>query len=1069
MTKISDIPNLEKQISSIKDKQDSYKNKLISSPSALGGSGQPSKTDLFNQEEYNRLKKEITNLENTRQKVKWYGSDTYDEEEDTGTKMGLVGSTLDWITKPLYGIVGATEHLVGQGKGSFYEDVRKNIKTDKHTFGNVLRTAGVPGVIAAPLGFALDIFGDPTNWATMGTSALLPKIGYGAYKGLKAGNLAKGISTATKAGLLEKAAFVGKYTPVLKNSKTMKSIGKKTLKATEKWEKLSGITPAKLITQRGMGVGSYRIGLKDVVDNVAKRIPGGEKALEHFVYDPVGWVERARIKDMLQDILGTNIDDTKDAVAAVLRGESSAEYLPKALAAGKEKIRSAKIGVDPFDFKPGKRAKPVSREGVEKSLSALDNEKIAGKLNASAGGSVQDVDGAISILKDPDKYKTIDPVESARRMISEKIGGNGITMKELGEVVDSGALGQTGVEWYDNLIKGVRSYTKAVGKNKDKILIDGKKTLDMYDRTMAIFRLAKVALSPTAWTNAVVGNLVMAHMSGGLTPRFVNRLSQARRFYTNSKGGAADIDKVIREASVAFGYNAGHIGNELKTTLRTSSKNLFGSVDFLDTKASANRIVQAGIDAGKISSKEGKAARKSLEEALENLAASKNAAREELVGSVDEVLAASKAVNSKDIPGDLKKIVDEKNRVKAGAGTTSVREATGTSFKTGKKIDQSEVGSGLLSNELFEKEAARRMFDDIAKKAKDNPNNKAWGLLNWSLNTAPSGYESLDQISKLASFLTSVADGYSVNQLRQMRHLVQISAEELAIGKRTIEKTGEVLYRLSPERALELSSSQFLNYAAMPSAVKVLRNMPVLGSPFISFMYGMSLKTAQTLAYNASSFNKVEFALKEFGGQKTPLEKKALESGRYSYLKEPGMYRWPFENENPFYLNLSSMIPYYSLNMFDPSQTDYGDSVSEKLTQMAQNSVFMKDPVGSVAFNYLIQPLILKKGIEPQGQFGQPLYPTDATKLEKFLYGTRTLSEAYVPNALSYAGLFTPEAAADFLPYRWAKLTLAARAGKSRLGIKGKEGKVPKTARTLFQTSGIPVQAPINTNYNAKK
>jgi len=1026
-TKLTDIPNLERQISGKQDEQGSYQDKLNASATALGGSGQPTKTDISNQESYNRLKKEITALQDKRAKTKWYGTDEYKNEEDTGAQMGMIGKTLDWITKPLYGIVGATKHLVGQGTGSLQEDISGNMLREKNTFGDVLRTSNVPGAVAAPLGFALDIFADPLNWATMGTSALIPKIGYGAYKGLKAGKLLEGISTASKAGLLEKAATVSRFTPILRKSKTMEKLGKKTIEATKRWERLSGITPEKLITQRGMGVGAHRVGLRDVVDNVASKVPGGEEALKHFVYDPVGWVERARTKDMLQQLLGAGVEETKGAVSAVLKGESSVEYLNKGKAAFAKKVEEAGTSTEKIfgSVDSGKKVNLMKKEEVEKGLAAISNKQLADKAEAVSDTFVRGVDEATSIKKNPAVYNSGDPVENALRLFNEEKGGSAISMKELGEIMNSGALGETGVKWYDNMIKGVKDYTLAVGKNKKKILVNGKKTLDMYDRGMAIFRLAKVALSPTAWTNAIAGNLIMAHMSGGLSPRFLKRLGQASLMYGNQKGASAKVDKIITQASVKFGYNPDHISNLMKTELKTASKNTLGSIDFLDTNATMEKLLRSARDSGKISSK----------------------------------------VKKADIKESVQKALDELSEVKAGAGTSQIRKLA----REGKgDIAMSEVSGGQLSNELFEKEAARRMFTHIEKQAKANPNNMAWKLLDWSINKAPSGYESLDQISKMGSFLTSIADGYSVNQLRQMRHLVQISAEELSLGKTVLEGTGEILYRLSPESALKLANSQFLNYAAMPSAVKVLRNMPVMGSPFISFMYGMSLKTGQTLAYNPSAFNKVEFALKEFGGQKTPLEKRALETSRYSYLNEPGMLRNPFENESPVYYNLSSMIPYYSLNMFNPAQTNYGDSVSEKLTQMAQGSPFMKDPVGSTLFNYIIQPLILKEGIRPQGQFGQPLYPLDATALEKALYGARTLAEAYVPNVASYAGLFTSEAVAELIPsYRWRQLAYAKK-GKSQLGISGKESKEARTWRTFLQASGISKQAPMNTTFTKK-
>jgi len=231
----------------------------------------------------------------------------------------------------------------------------------------------------------------------------------------------------------------------------------------------------------------------------------------------------------------------------------------------------------------------------------------------------------------------------------------------------------------------------------------------------------------------------------------------------------------------------------------------------------------------------------------------------------------------------------------------------------------------------------------------------------------------------------------------------------------------------------------------------------------------MSLKTGQTLAYNPSAFNKVGFAMKEFGGAASPLEKKSLDSEFYSYLKEPGMARIPFFKDNPIYMNMANMIPYYSLNMFNPTQSNYGNSARETVAKVIQGSPILKDPAGSVLFDYFIQPLILGESIRPRGQFGQPLYTTDASALNKMGYATRTLGEAVVPNITNYLGLLTPEAAAKYIPsYRWRQLAMA-KEGKNQLGISGKEGKVSRTARALGATVGVST-TPVNTTfYNKKK
>lgn len=246
--------------------------------------------------------------------------------------------------------------------------------------------------------------------------------------------------------------------------------------------------------------------------------------------------------------------------------------------------------------------------------------------------------------------------------------------------------------------------------------------------------------------------------------------------------------------------------------------------------------------------------------------------------------------------------------------------------------------------------------------------------------------------------------------------------------------------------------------------------MPLLGNPFVSFMYGMTLKTGQALAYNPAAFNKVTFAMNDFGGTKSPLEKKAMDDpgGYYSYLKQPGMFRLPnlpFFGKNPTYLNLANAIPYYSLSMFGVSQVGSGNTAREVIAKSIQRSPFFKEPFGSNFFDYMVLPIILGETVQPKGQFGQQLYPMDAGLGKKALYGTRALAESFTPNVMAYAGLVTPEAAAPYLPlYRWRDLT-NAMAGKNQLGITRKEPPLNQTFRSLLKASGIPVQAPINTSF----
>jgi hypothetical protein len=278
--------------------------------------------------------------------------------------------------------------------------------------------------------------------------------------------------------------------------------------------------------------------------------------------------------------------------------------------------------------------------------------------------------------------------------------------------------------------------------------------------------------------------------------------------------------------------------------------------------------------------------------------------------------------------------------------------------------------------------------------------------------------------------------------------------------------------RIDPKYALEAASMIYLNYAAMPGAVKVLRQLPLLGSPFMSFMYGMAYKTGQTALYNPSAFNRISIAMNDLGGTPTPLERQTLESPYYSRLKDRAMYKIPFFKEYPLYLNMSAMLPYYTLNMFTPTDRTYRDTLPDKLVGAIDRSPFFKDPLMQVMLDYVILPSILRDEM-PVGSFGQPIYPKDASLGEKAFYTTRALADTVTPGIASYAGLITPDvdipftntSAIELAPgYRWRKIAYG-KEGKNAYGMTGKESATSRTLREGAGATGLPIQAPMDLTY----
>jgi hypothetical protein len=171
--------------------------------------------------------------------------------------------------------------------------------------------------------------------------------------------------------------------------------------------------------------------------------------------------------------------------------------------------------------------------------------------------------------------------------------------------------------------------------------------------------------------------------------------------------------------------------------------------------------------------------------------------------------------------------------------------------------------------------------------------------------------------------------------------------------------------------------------------------------------------------------------------------------------------RLPIFQDNPVYLNLANMLPYYTLNIFqDPER---GRSNQEKtlggaIARAVDMTPFFKTPEGQVMFDYFIQPLILRE-TNPRGMFDQPLWPKDASFAEKAFYTARGAAEPLTPGLLGYAGLATGPTVpgiTEFLPnYRWRQLAYATQ-GKTSLGIQQKDTPMERTVSALSSITGVP-------------
>jgi hypothetical protein len=297
---------------------------------------------------------------------------------------------------------------------------------------------------------------------------------------------------------------------------------------------------------------------------------------------------------------------------------------------------------------------------------------------------------------------------------------------------------------------------------------------------------------------------------------------------------------------------------------------------------------------------------------------------------------------------------------------------------------QGRTPTGYLQNELNNFGAFSRLKGKIATTAESGTGLKRIAARAANFAIKRSGdFQKVDQVFKLKDFFRLVRDGISEKELLKMTN--NFMATNARIHPEDIYesawKGGTQYFKIKPDKALDIVNDIYMNYAAMPAFIRTLRALPIVGSPFFAFTYAMLAKTAKTAVNNPAAFNKVNFLLQELSSDKSPLEREAMKSKYYSYLDRPGMVnlgeKVPFFTGHPVYMNLAQMIPYYSLNIINPSERGFNDTIRGQFAGTIDRSPLFKDPVGQLMLDYIILPAIMQDQ-KPVNAWGAPLYPKDS-------------------------------------------------------------------------------------------
>lgn len=924
----------------------------------------PTDIDIDRSKELRALAAKKKSILSDYQRIRWYGTEEdQKKKEELYDKMtaeekraeSTFSKVLHWASTPLYAGVGVAETALGKGsEEGLWENIQANVK-ERETYGDLIAKYGYDNWATRPLGFTLDIALDPLNWATMGTGALVPRIAKGAYMGVRTGEgLYTGLKAGVKSGFGQKAAKISKHVPILKKEKETDKLARWASDQTDWYNKITKNTDIlkQLPTTRMV----QALGRK-----FEDMVPQGVK--DTLWYSPTEkGREVMKLEDTLRDVpqLSGDIEETRAFI-----GESKLDPLDNL-----------------FDGKAEATQDLVSGE-------AIKSTEILG-----------DIEG---------RFRAKNSRELADRMAEEASRDRQIA--RIVERVNEIAQEKTGIKILDEtktkIGRAIEANSPKVKKNLDKIA-------DWYKAGITHFKIAKVALSPAAYTNAFLGNATMAKMAGiDLSPGFKKDVIQSMKMVWGGKVTPEYLKKFVTDPEV---YDF------IKKYPRTFTMAFGISTDFLkENQRLLKKITElkaSGVTKTKLVNivNQSKAEMKNL---LAPYSAGKRAAATgPAIGLADNALTTTYSAD-----------------VLAGMANIQQRMI--------KKLDAVE-GS------------VAKQFAKMYKTFLTKPMNM---------------YESVDQSYKLGMFTHLSTNGISRKEFDMIKKIVPI-------GKKDFERVADYdLYKMKPHKAVEISQEIFMNYGAMPGVVKVLRTLPIMGSPFASFAYAMAAKTGKTAFHNPAFFSKMNSLQAEISGGQDPVERKHLESIYNSYLNKPGMMRLPMFTDNPTYMRIEQLLPYYSLNIFQPSERKIDGDVDPytKLgIEFLEKTGIGSDPVGQVLLNYFLLPLVLQEEL-PTGTFGQQLYPSDATTGQKWAYAGRDLTEAALPPVVgplgTIQGFSTDQAAPmegdsplqylaseEFYPsYRYRQFARAVR-GQTSVGVESaSEAAASRWLRTFGSWLGLPM------------
>lgn len=978
-------------------------------------------------------------------------------------KEGFISKTLNKLSTPLYGVVGTASYIAGKGENTLGESIATGIK-NKETWGGLLRKVGVTPKVSMVAGFGLDVLTDPVNLLSGGmvgaSRGTLGKIVAGVGK--------KGAAQeATKLGGLKILNTISKFVPgldidkaALKAVKGLEADANKVAKEMvdkgfsvtspeyiSAMERFSRISPEYTAAMRkaivpsenavGRLIGKARVARQKLLESI-KNSSDRYDSLTNF--DLERTTDIAANKQSIFDIATEKLKEMGPSSVNKVTGEvktlgqKAADLLiydpyghsvaAKAMdeieyGFAKQGLQIKKGGIDPTTgmfFEP-------TLEGVAKKT---DLAFEAGKnipevsyfdplhpdIPVAREGILKSIDDSVEMLNKGDKLDLPDTLHAADAMQQEAI--------------NQASLEKWKIAWRETLkqdkLGEIETLNKAISKGLGGTL-DNKKWIkgvfDFYDITRGLFIASKItSLSPSSLMYAILGNPTMALMYGfDIThPDNITRMKDAIHiiFQRNTPRSAEVYKWMTNDPMMVDLFNR-----------RPKS--------FIDNFGINLRSFVLGETATDVVNKS------------------------EKLGS----LKGYGDIRSKEkLASDLKESLQSAN-LKAVLKSTPSQDWKTTGAQTITE-GRNPTGMAQFANENLN--AFSRFKDSVSKTAIEGTGlkQKAAKAANWYFARS-ADFQKVDQAFKLKDFFRMTRDGITEKEILKITNNFVATNARLFKGDiyEAVWKGGTKYYKIKPEVAMDIASDMYMNYAAMPGFVKIMRNLPIIGSPFYAFTYGMMAKTAKAAVNNTAVFNKVNFFLEELSQDKSPLEREALKSKYYSYLDKPGMVNlgenFPFFKGHPIYLNMTQMVPYYSLNIINPSERGFNDDFRGKVSEFIDKSPFFKDPLGQIMLDYVILPTMMRDQ-RPVNMWGGPLYEQDASKLKQVAYAARSFGESMTPSfpsaLVAGSGVMTDEQLKWFPSYPGRAVGFGVQ-GKTNVGTIGTEDPASRGNRKWASIFGI--------------